>query len=136
MEPDGSNFIRAASTTIVVESTGIFDISWMVGFMLRSIMMVNNQVSPTSMRVLINPEATLLAGPSDFSGDGIVNFNDYAVISMVLLGDDSASPNWNPVCDHDYNGMIDISNLRKFVRYWLDEIPWIWKRLLTLTHTH
>ena len=123
MEPDGSNVIRAANTTVVAESTGIFDISRLVGFMPGSIMMVNNQGSPASMSVLIHPGATLLAGPSDFSGDGIVNFCDYAVISMALLGDDSPSPNWNPVCDLDYNGMIDISDLKKFVCYWLEEVP-------------
>jgi len=123
MEPDGTNTVRTANTTVGAESTGIFDISRVVGFMPGSIMMVNNQGSPASMSVLINPEATLLAGPSDFSGDGIINFNDYAVISMAWLSDDSPSPNWNPACDLDYNGMIDISDLRKFVCYWLDEIP-------------
>ena len=123
MEPDGTNVIRAAGTTVFAESTGIFDISRLVGFMPGSIMMVNNQGSPASMSVLINPESTLLAGPSDFSGDGVINFYDYAVISMALPGDDSPSPNWNPACDLDYNGMIDISDLRQFVHYWLDEIP-------------
>lgn len=123
MEPDGSNVIKAAGTTIVAESTGIFDISWVVGFMPGSIMVVNNQDSPASMSVLINPKATLLAGPSDFSGDGIINFNDYAVISMALYGDDSPSPNWNPVCDLDYNGMIDICDLKKFLCYWLEDVP-------------
>jgi hypothetical protein len=123
MEPDGTNVIRAAGTTVFAESTGIFDISRVVGFMPGSIMLVNNQGSPASMSVLINPEATLLAEPSDFSGDGVINFYDYAVISMALLGDDSPSLNWNPACDLDYNGIIDISDLRKFVYYWLDEIP-------------
>jgi hypothetical protein len=88
-----------------------------------SIMVVNNQGSPASMSVLIHPEATLLAGPSDFSGDGIINLYDYAVISMALLGYNSPSPNWNHACDLDYNGVIDISDLRKFVYYWLDEVP-------------
>jgi hypothetical protein len=123
MEPDGTNAIRAASTTVFAESTGIFDISWVVGFMPGSIMMVNNQGSPASMSVLINPEATLLAGPYDFSGDGIINFYDYAVMSMALHGDDSPLPNWNAACDLDYNGVVDISDLRKFVYYWLDEMP-------------
>jgi hypothetical protein len=123
MEPDGTNVIRAASTTVVAESTGIFDISWVVGFMPGSIMVVNNQGSPASMSVLIHPEATLLAGPSDFSGDGIINLYDYAVISMALLGYNSPSPNRNHACDLDYNGVIDISDLKKFVYYWLDEVP-------------
>ena len=123
MEPDGTNTVRIANTTVGAESTGIFDISREVGFMPGSIMMVNNQGSPSSMSVLINPEATLLAGPSDFSGDGIINFNDYAMISMAWFSDDSPSPNWNLACDLDYNGMIDISDLRRFVCYWLDEIP-------------
>jgi hypothetical protein len=61
MEPDGSNKVRTANTTIGSESTGILDISEMVGYMPGSIVITNNQGTPSSMSVLISPDATLLA---------------------------------------------------------------------------
>jgi hypothetical protein len=67
MEPDGSNVIKTTSTTVVAESTGIFDISRVAGFMPGSIMVINHQGAPASMSLLINPEAILLAGSSDNS---------------------------------------------------------------------
>ena len=53
--------IRIASTTVGAESTGIFDVSEMVGYLPGSIMITNNQGSPASMSVLINPDATRAA---------------------------------------------------------------------------
>jgi hypothetical protein len=64
MKPDGSGKIRIASTTVGAESTGIFDVSEMVGYLPGSILITNNQGSPASMSVLINPDATL-APPLD-----------------------------------------------------------------------
>lgn len=61
MLPDGSNKVRIASTTISGESTGIFDLSVMVGYLPGSILITNNQGSPASMSVLINPDATSLS---------------------------------------------------------------------------
>ena len=59
MLPDGSNKVRIASTTILGESTGIFDVSVMVGYLPGSILITNNQGTSASMSVLINPDATL-----------------------------------------------------------------------------
>jgi hypothetical protein len=61
MEPDGSNQIRIADTTVGSESTGIFDVSEMVGYLPGSILITNNQGSPASMSVLISPDATATA---------------------------------------------------------------------------
>jgi len=58
MAPDGTNKLRIGSTTVGSESTGIFDLSEMVGFLPGSILISNNQGSPASMTVLINPDAT------------------------------------------------------------------------------
>jgi cysteine-rich repeat protein len=69
MKPDGTDKVRIASTNISGESTGIFDLSEMVGYRPGSIMMTNNQGSPASMSVLINPDATLLPA---VCGDGVV----------------------------------------------------------------
>ena len=60
MLPDGSSKVRIASTTVSGESTGIFDLSEMVGYRPGSILITNNQGTPSSMSVLINPDATLL----------------------------------------------------------------------------
>ncbi len=58
MNPDGSNKVRIGATTVGAESTGIFDLSEFVGFVPGSIMINNNQGSPSSMTVMINPDAT------------------------------------------------------------------------------
>jgi len=64
MKPDGSDRIRIASTTVGAESTGIFDLSAMVGYLPGSILISNNQGSPASMSVLIHPDATPAAPPA------------------------------------------------------------------------
>lgn len=58
MRPDGSNQLRVGSTTVGAESTGIIDISGMVGYAPGSVLITNNQGSTSSMTVLINPDAT------------------------------------------------------------------------------
>ena len=68
MEPDGSNPVRIGETTVGSESTGIFDISAFVGFNPGSVLITNGQGSPSSMTVLISPNATL--APS-VCGDGL-----------------------------------------------------------------
>lgn len=59
MRPDGTEPIRIGSTSVGAESTGIFDLSAFVGYAPGSILITNNQGSPASMTVLINPDATL-----------------------------------------------------------------------------
>ena len=59
MDPDGANPIKVASTTVGAESTGILDISEMVGYLPGSILITNNQGSPASLSLLVNPDATL-----------------------------------------------------------------------------
>jgi hypothetical protein len=63
MEPDGSGQVLVASTTLAAESTGIFDVSELVGYLPGSILITNSQGSPASMSVLINPAAALAAQP-------------------------------------------------------------------------
>lgn len=63
MNPDGSNKLRIGQTNVGAESTGIFDISELVGYAPSSIMVSNNQGSPSSMTVMINPGATLSDNP-------------------------------------------------------------------------
>lgn len=62
MNPDGSNQVRIGSTTVAAESTGIFDLSEFVGYAPGSILISNNQGSPASMTVLINPVVEVSRG--------------------------------------------------------------------------
>ncbi|WKD49137.1 hypothetical protein [Microbulbifer spongiae] len=59
MNPNGSSKLRIGRTNVGAESTGIFDISELVGYAPGSILVSNNQGSPSSMTVMINPNATL-----------------------------------------------------------------------------
>lgn len=79
MAPDGSGLTLIADDVAITgttESTGILDISSLVGFKPGSIILTNVQGSNSSLTVLINPYAAL-AG--DFNGDGIVDSADYVV---------------------------------------------------------
>ncbi len=81
MDPDGSDQIRIASTTVGDESTGIFDVSEMVGYLPGSIMITYNQGSPASMSVLINPDATP-AAPVDVPG---MLWVGQALLALLLI---------------------------------------------------
>jgi len=65
MTPTGGSKTRVAKTTVGAESTGIFDLSEFVGYRAGSILIANNQGSPSSMTLLINPKATTDAGCGD-----------------------------------------------------------------------
>ncbi len=82
MEPDGNGLTKIGDTIGIsgsTETSGIFDVSQMVGYEPGSIMLTVNQGANSSMSVLINPDATLLATgqPGDFNGDGFVNGADF-----------------------------------------------------------
>jgi hypothetical protein len=79
MSPDGSGLSLIADTIPNIEATetsGILDISSLVGYKPGSILLTNNQGSTSSQTVLISPYAAL-AG--DFNSDGVVDSADYAV---------------------------------------------------------
>jgi hypothetical protein len=79
MSPDGSGLSLIADTIPNIEATetsGILDISSLVGYKPGSILLTNNQGSTSSQTVLISPYAAL-AG--DFNSDGAVDSADYAV---------------------------------------------------------
>ncbi len=65
MKPNGSSKVRVGQTTVGAESSGIFDLSAFVGFAPGSVLVTNNQGSPSSMTVLINPNATRTSGCGD-----------------------------------------------------------------------
>ena len=77
--PDGSSKVRIADTTVNGESTGIFDVSVMVGYLPGSILITNNQGTPASMSVLINPDATLLPVVP------IPALGEWGMLALILL---------------------------------------------------
>jgi hypothetical protein len=92
MNTDGSGPVRIGGTTIGAESTGIFDLSALVGYAPGSILITNNQGSPSSMTVLINPNATLAGSP----GAGQVT-----QLRVSTLLPSSLELVWQPSCSSD-----------------------------------
>jgi hypothetical protein len=55
---------------------------------------------------------------SDFNGDGIVNFEDFAILASNWLSNCS-EPDWCEGSDIDRNGLADIYDLMRFSEDWL-----------------
>ena len=72
-DTDRATPLRIAETT---ETSGILDISTLVGYKPGSILLTSNQGTAASLSVLINPNAALLG---DFNGNGVVDAADYVV---------------------------------------------------------
>ena len=84
MTPTGSGLTRIADTSTdatATETSGILDISTLVGYKPGSILLTSNQGTNASLSVLINPSAALLG---DFNGNGIVDAADYVVWRIGL----------------------------------------------------
>ncbi len=76
--PDGSNpqlIGDTAGNFSATESSGILDISNLLGYNPASILLTNNQGTNSSLTVLINPHAEL--DNADFDGDGDVDGADF-----------------------------------------------------------
>jgi hypothetical protein len=75
MKADGSGLLRIADTNdglgSTTETSGILDISELVGYMPGSILLTSNQGSASSLSVLINPNATLIPEPSSLAVLGL-----------------------------------------------------------------
>jgi PKD repeat protein len=56
---------------------------------------------------------------SDFSGDGIVNFNDLAILAYYWADSLCTSPDWCEGCDYDQSGTVDLEDLMRFAEDWL-----------------
>lgn len=69
MNPDGSALTKIGDTLGVsgaTETTGILDVSSLVGYLPGSILLTNNQGSSASLTALIHPQATPIPEPSAF----------------------------------------------------------------------
>lgn len=67
MEPDGTGLLKIGQTLDNTESTGIVDISDLVGYNAGSVLLSNNQGSNSSLSVLINPNATEYPNSAPFT---------------------------------------------------------------------
>ncbi|HIF93701.1 MAG TPA: hypothetical protein EYG46_11725 [Myxococcales bacterium] len=93
MEPDGTDQILIASTNVGEESSGILDISALVGYMPGSILMTNGQGSPSSLSVLINPEATETTEATPIP---TMRWMGHAFLALLMiLSSRGASPLWD-----------------------------------------
>ena len=75
---DSENLLKIGDTALVsgaTETSGILDISSLVGYDPGMILLTNNQGFNSSLSVLISPHAIQLAG--DYDNNGIVNTADY-----------------------------------------------------------
>ena len=75
---DSENLLKIGDTALVsgaTETSGILDISSLVGYDPGMILLTNNQGFNSSLSVLISPHANQLAG--DYDNNGIVNTADY-----------------------------------------------------------
>ncbi|MBI9018378.1 MAG: DUF11 domain-containing protein [Phycisphaerae bacterium] len=60
---------------------------------------------------------------ADFYNDGMVNLNDFALLSEAWLSVAPADPNnplnWNPICDLNADDAVNTADLASFLDYWL-----------------
>ena len=89
MNPDGSSRTKVGATNVGAESTGILDISSLVGYLPGSVVLTNNQGSPSSMSLLINPDATLALPNPIISGT--VRQGGIALEGVLLVADGEGS---------------------------------------------
>ena len=116
MEPDGSNQVLIGDTVgnDGTESSGVLDVSDLLGYLPGSIILTGNQGSPSSLTVLINPDAALgeIACPQDFDGSGDVAFGD---LTQLLS-------QWGPCAgcpeDLDGDGQVALSDLPDLLAAW------------------
>ena len=109
--PDGSGLLAIAKTALIGESTGVLDISKLVGYRPGSVVLTANQGDTASITVLINPDAQLaLPGDTDYDGD--VDDSDLGALFANYSGpiDSAAGKRWADG-DADGDGDVDDSDL-------------------------
>jgi hypothetical protein len=56
---------------------------------------------------------------SDFNGDGIVNFKDFAILAYYWADFLCTGPGWCEGCDYDQSGAVDLEDMKGFAVNWL-----------------
>ena len=61
---------------------------------------------------------------SDFTGNGIVNFEDFSALAYFWKGHVCAGPDWCQGFDYNRDGKVDAIDLTRFVENWLWQASW------------
>jgi parallel beta-helix repeat protein len=61
---------------------------------------------------------------SDFSDNGIVNFEDFAFLAYYWQGYVCEEPDWCEGCDYNQSGVVDVNDLMRFCENWLWQASW------------
>ena len=88
VEPGGSGLTRIGDTigdSSSRETSGILDISPLIGYMNGSVLLTSLQGNNASLSVLINPHATPVPGPGDFNGDGVASGLDIDHLTAAVI---------------------------------------------------
>ncbi|TWU28246.1 hypothetical protein [Bythopirellula polymerisocia] len=105
--PDGSDLTRIGDTagnSSATETSGILDISTLLGYNPGSILLTSNQGTKSSLSVLINPYAEM--DDADFDGDGDVDGADFLTWQRSFGAGTLPS-----VGDAQHNGNVDGQDL-------------------------
>jgi len=130
LRPDGSGLIKIADTdnpdgspnATATESSGILDISSLVGYRPGSVLLTTNQGSGSSLTALINPNAALDLGLillGDYDADLDVDQDDLdAILQRFGQSTILAQPG-----DWDADGHIGIGDVNLVLRNWTTPVP-------------
>jgi hypothetical protein len=76
---------------------------------------------PSQSLYIWNVELFVVCENMDLYNDGIVNFRDFAIFAFHWMDDACSEPDWCEETDFDQSGKVDITDLAKFVKRWLEE---------------
>lgn len=112
MEPDGSGKLLIGDTAdnAGTESSGVLDISELLGYLPGSIVLTNNQGSPSSLTVLINPDAAIVTCAADLDASGAVDFGDLLTV-LATWGESGPA-------DLDGSGTVDAGDVQVIFGLW------------------
>ncbi len=78
--------------------------------------------TPSVGPAVLNVELFVVYENMDFYNDEIVNFKDFAIFALHWMDDTCSGPDWCDGIDFDESGRVDIPDLAKFVKHWLEEL--------------
>jgi hypothetical protein len=117
--PDGSDLQKIADTAGIStsgETSGILDISRLVGYNPGSVLLTTNQGAISSLSVLIHPEAQL--DSADFNADGNIDGAD-----LLLWQQNVGQQGPQRTGDADHDGDVDQQDLRLWERHFGTSSP-------------
>jgi hypothetical protein len=76
--------------------------------------------TPSVITNVPNVRLSVVYESMDLNDDGIVNFGDFAIFAFYWMDDTCSGPDWCEKTDFDQSGKVDILDLAKFVKHWLE----------------